>query len=236
MRSKSPAALHLNHALAAALAAPLAALATSGAFAGPDWDGDFGKDAGPTIQTAQKITFGGPVQSIGGRLTGTAFTLGADFQDVYQIAITDPGAFVIDLSGENSVDFDACLWLFDENGIPLLGTNDADSKTTAPKLTNSSNAGSSITITTPGIYYIAISGIGSEPLSFGKPLWPSVVFSPGIVAGAFGTKSPWDGSWSGDGAVGDYVMTVTGVSGVPAPGAVALLGFAGLISRRRRSR
>ena len=121
------------------------------AFAGPDWDSDFEEDAGSTIQTAQKITVGGPVQTIAGRLTGTAFTLGADFQDVYQIAITDPGTFVIDLTG-NGLNFDACLWLFDERGIPLLGNNDANGKTTAPKLTNSSNGGSQITITLPGIY------------------------------------------------------------------------------------
>ena len=207
------------------------------AFAGPDWDGDIESDAGSTIQTAQKITVGGPVQSVVGRLAGIAFTLEADFQDVYQIAITDPGTFVIDLTGAG-LNFDACLWLFDERGIPLLGNNDANGNTTAPKLTNTSNGGSSITITMPGIYYFAVSGINSQPVQWGEPLWPSVVFEPGIVAGAFGTKSPWEGSWSGDGAVGEYVMTVQGVSGVPGPGAIALLGLAGLggrLARRRRA-
>lgn len=209
-------------------------VATPTAFAGPDWDTDLEEDAGSSLQTAQTITFSGAVQTVAGRLNGTA-VLGADFHDVYRLVITDPGAFEIDLTGPGGVNFDACLWLFDQNGIPLLGTNDADGKTTAPRLTNSSNAGSRITITSPGIYYLAISGIGSQPLSFGKPLWSSVVFQPGVVAGAFGTKFGWEGDWSGDGATGDYVMSLSGVSGVPAPGAIALLGMAGLIGRRRRS-
>jgi Bacterial pre-peptidase C-terminal domain len=205
------------------------------AFAGPDWDSDFKQDAGSTIQTAQKVNVNGPVQTIAGRLTGLAFTLGGDFQDVYEIAITDPGTFVIDLTG-GGLNFDACLWLFDENGNPLLGTNDANELTTAPKLTNTSNAGARITLTTPGVYFFSVSGIGSEPTQFGKPLWPSIVFSPGIVAGSFGSKGPWDGSWSGDGAIGEYTMTLQGVSGVPAPGAIALVGLAGLAGRSSRRR
>lgn len=207
--------------------------AVSTAVAGPDWDGDSEVDAGSSIQTAQVISFNGSLHTISGRLTGTAFTLGGDFQDVYQIKITDPGTFLIDLTGAG-LNFDACLWLFNDRGIPLLGNNDADETTTAPRLTNSSNGGNPITITEPGVYYFAISGIGSEPTSWGKPLWPSIVFEPGIVAGAWGTENPWEGEWSGDGDVGDYLITVTGVSGVPAPGAVALLGLAGLAGRRRR--
>lgn len=203
------------------------------ALAGPDWDTDLESDAGSSLQSAQTITFNGNLQTIAGRLNGLA-VLDADFHDVYRLVITSPGDFLIDLTGPGGVDFDACLWLFDENGVPLLGTNDADGNTTAPRLGNSSNAGSPISITQPGVYFLAISGIGSEPIAFGEPLWPSVVFQPGIVAGAFGTKSGWDGSWSGDGAIGNYLMTVTGVSGVPGPGALALLGAAGLIGRRRR--
>lgn len=203
------------------------------AFAGPDWDTDLRQDAGSTLQTAQTITFNGSLQTIAGRLTGTA-VLGADFHDVYRLVITTPGEFVIDMTGPNSLDFDACLWLFDSRGIPLLGNNDADGKTTAPRLTNSSNAGSEITITEPGIYYLSISGIGAQPISYGKPLWPSVVFEPGVVAGAFFTENAWDGEWSGDGATGNYLMTVSGVAGVPAPGAAALLSMAGLMGRRRR--
>jgi MYXO-CTERM domain-containing protein len=209
-----------------------AALAvSSSALAGPDWDVDLAKDAGSTLQSSQVITFGGPVQTIAGRLRGTA-VLEPDFHDVYKLVITSPGDFIIDLTG--GVNFDACLWLFDENGIPLLGNNDAGFGNTAPKLTNTSNGGASVSITSPGIYFLAISGFSAQPLSFGEPLWPSDVFNPGIVAGSFATKSQWAGEWSGEGAIGDYVMTVSGVAGVPAPGAIALLGAAGLIGRRRR--
>ncbi len=204
------------------------------ALAGPDWDKDIESDAGSGIVTAQIITFNGVLQTVQGKLNGTAFTLEPDFQDVYKIQITDPGTFMIDLTGAGGVNFDACLWLFDADGTPLLGNNDANENTFAPRLTNQSNAGSPITITTPGIYYFAISGFQSQPLQFGKPLWPSVVFEPGVVAGAFGSKGGWNGQWSGDGATGDYLITVTGVSGVPAPGVAALLGVAGLMGRRRR--
>jgi MYXO-CTERM domain-containing protein len=216
------------------VAAVLVGLIAPSAFAGPDWDGDLEVDAGKSIQTAQTITFNGNLQTIAGKLTGSALTLEPDFHDVYKFVITDPGKFIVDLTGVGGANFDACLWLFDANGVPLLGTNDANSKTNAPRLTSTANGGNLISVTSPGIYFLAVSGFASEPVSFGKPLWPGVVFDPGIVAGSFQNKFAWEGDWSGDGAIGDYILTVTGVAGVPAPGAAALFALAGLAGRRRR--
>lgn len=203
------------------------------AAAGPDWDFDLTVDAGPSQFSAQPIVLSGPVNTIVGRLAGNAFVGEGDFQDCYQIVISDPGTFMINLAspGSSFLNFDACLWLFDANGAPLLGTNDQSPDNNAPMMGNSSNAGPMVTITTPGIYYLAISGFASQPTFFGVTCFPQFVFNPGIVAG--GVTIGWDG-WSGPGATGDYVMTVTGVSGVPAPGAAALLALMPFSGRRRR--
>ncbi|MDZ4752944.1 MAG: DVUA0089 family protein [Phycisphaerae bacterium] len=231
--------LSWNLPVAAALAGAFAAAPC--ALAGPDWDADNETDAGSTIGTAQVINVAGGLQTISGRLTGTAFTLGSDFQDVYQFAITDPMQFLIDLTGGGKngngsfANFDACLWLFSEDGTPLLGNNDAFPGSNGPMLTNMSNGGFEVLISKPGIYYLAISGFASEPVNQGEPLWPSVVFKPGIIAGA-NPDQTWGGDWSGEGETGEYLISVQGVSGVPAPGACVLFAAAGFGFRGRRRR
>jgi MYXO-CTERM domain-containing protein len=44
------------------------------------------------------------------------------------------------------------------------------------------------------------------------------------------------GDWTGEGAVGEYHIRLHAIGGgaVPAPGALALVGVAGLLRRRRR--
>ncbi len=215
-------------AVAALVCAPLA-------LAGPDWDKDLEKDAGSSIVTAQLVTFQGNLSTIAGKLSGTADGPG-DYQDVYQIYISDPGTFLISLAAQDggSLNFDAALWLFGADGRALLGTNDSSAKSNAPIMGNQSNAGPSVTITTPGIYYLAVSGFQSMPTWFGVPCFPSIVWDPGVVAG--GVTYGWDGDWDGNGDTGDYVMSVEGVAGVPAPGAIALLGLLPFTSSSRQRR
>ncbi|MFO0829852.1 MAG: DVUA0089 family protein [Phycisphaerales bacterium] len=225
----APVALLATAVGAVAFIAPIA-------FAGPDWDKDLQVDAGSSLANAQIITVNGTVARIRGALTGSAFDgVGAgDFQDVYLFQITDPTTFKLEASnGGKGIDFDSCMWLFSYEGKALLGNNDAAPGQLGSILLNQSNDGQLITITTPGLYYVAISGFASQPLDGETPLWPDSVFTAGNITGAFDGR--FTGNWSGDGATGSYSLDVEGVAGVPAPGAVALFALAGLTGRRRRA-
>ncbi len=71
----------------------------------------------------------------------------------------------------------------------------------------------------------------------GTPVSGTVNFTTGIDMAANPTKSVWIGNGYGAaGTSGTWTGTITliGVNAVPAPGAIALLGIAGLVGRRRR--
>ncbi len=85
-------------------------------------------------------------------------------------------------------------------------------------------------IDVPGLYFIAITGVGAQPI--GKQnatLWPNL----GAFEVGFGALAQHV-TWGSQGATGEYSIRVTGITGVPAPGALALLGLCGLVGRRRR--
>ncbi len=72
----------------------------------------------------------------------------------------------------------------------------------------------------------------------GTPVSGTVNFTTGINMDANPTMSIWIGNGYGAaGTSGTFTGTITliGVTAVPAPGAVALLGLAGFCSRRRRA-
>jgi MYXO-CTERM domain-containing protein len=72
----------------------------------------------------------------------------------------------------------------------------------------------------------------------GTPVSGTVNFTTGINMAANPTQSIWIGNGYGAaGTSGTWTGTITllGVTAVPAPGAVALLGLAGFCSRRRRA-
>ena len=71
----------------------------------------------------------------------------------------------------------------------------------------------------------------------GTPVSGTVNFTTGINMAANPTMSVWIGNGYGAaGTSGNWTGTITliGVNAVPAPGAIALLGLAGLVGRRRR--
>ncbi len=71
----------------------------------------------------------------------------------------------------------------------------------------------------------------------GTPVSGTVNFTTGIDMAANPTMSVWIGNGYGAaGTSGTWTGTITliGVNAVPAPGAIALLGLAGLVGRRRR--
>ena len=72
----------------------------------------------------------------------------------------------------------------------------------------------------------------------GTPVTGTVNFTTGIDMTASPTLSVWIGNGYGAaGTSGTWTGSITllGVSAVPAPGAIALVGLAGLVGRRRRS-
>ena len=72
----------------------------------------------------------------------------------------------------------------------------------------------------------------------GTPVTGTVNFTTGINMTASPTLSVWIGNGYGAaGTSGTWTGSITllGVSAVPAPGAIALVGLAGLVGRRRRS-
>ena len=85
-----------------------------------------------------------------------------------------------------------------------------------------------------GQRYSWANGASSAP---GTTVTGTVNFTTGInMTGS--TNSVWIGNgYGGSGTSGTFTGSITllGVSAVPAPGAIALVGLAGLVGRRRRS-
>jgi hypothetical protein len=217
-----------THRLLAVIPCALAATA----YAGPDWV-EVG-DAGSTFNTAQVVLGIGQLTSIEGSLSSGL--TGSDFEDVYLIRIETPGAFRFDLTNTG---FDSMLWLFNVTKagelFGLLANNDSPSTMGAlipgPNATDSTGA----MVTNPGVYAIAITGFNRRPssrtgdiFSFASNTEISGPDGPGAI-------NPLQ-TWVGEGATGDYVLTVQGVGfvDVPAPGTGALLAVGLLAGARRR--
>jgi hypothetical protein len=215
-----------------ALPVVLAALVTGAANAGPTWDVDYNDDAKATPATAQAITLTGPVLNIAGNLTGVGFDGEADFVDMYLVDIRTPTLLRLstaggDLGGDAS--FDTQLFLFRRAGGPndpralgLLANNDAAPGLVGSWLGSSANDGSGFSLVTPGFYYIAIAGLGVSAVGeSGESIFTGLSVPGAVVFG--GEKELAD--WAGSGATGTYSIRVEAVNGVPAPGAIAVLGM-----------
>lgn len=183
-------------------------------------------DAGQTMATAAIPTGMGSLNTILGSHS-TAIDV-----DVFKIQITDVANFWI---RQENVGGDGVLYLFNEQGYGVVTNNDFGGfPESRPTITNE-------LVTTPGIYYVAYTIGPLAPLdSSGLRLWdfwgsPDTQRAPDGP----GANSPWAG-WTTDsvfGPQGNYELQLNGVSFVPAPGPVALLGIAGLaMAGRRRSR
>jgi len=219
------------------------ALATP-ALAGPTWDVDYTDDARQTASTAQIITHGlSPFINIYGRLSGSGF-VGSDFVDMYQIQITQQTLVSIstaggDLGGE--ANFDTQLFIFKRKGgngnnpraVALRANNDAAANNHGSRIGDEYDPSANYTLLSPGFYYLAITGVGMQAIDEGGySIWPDLSDAGFTVGG----NERFLGDWSGEGAVGEYHIRLHAIGGnqVPAPGALALLGVAGLIRRRRR--
>lgn len=219
----------------------VAASAASLALAGPEWT-EMG-DAGDATTSAQSPinAGGGPLAGVKGMLEGPPPPRGiGDFEDVYRIIIKDFenfSAFVV--SNDSGVPtFDTQLFLFDEFGLGILGNDDISggSPNGESGFFNTSTDGSGDAVVGNGIYFLAISGAGNDPLNaFGQPIFAFA--TPGEVSGADGSTAPPElFGWSGSGVIGEYTIQLTGASyfDIPAPGAAGLFALAGLTASRRR--
>ncbi len=226
---------------------PVCALAlsiASFAYGGPTWDSDAHGEAGDSAATAQVVTQTGTVLEIKGRLNSSAFTGQADYADMFLVRITSPMMLKISTAGGDSggyAQFNSSMFLFKADNVTgapralgLLGNGDFSQSSNGSLLVAQSNDGSGFVLTEPGFYFIAISLAGVNPLTgtHGTQLiWPEL--SPGVIA--FGNRSEQTG-WTMDPSTlgGEYSIRLTGVEGVPAPGALALLLLAPLARRRQR--
>ena len=206
------------------------------AVAGPDWLEQ--GDAGSTIGGAQKPTRppGAPaLTSIAGNLSEGFIE--NDYEDLYLIRITDPGAFSIRPA---FADFDVVLYLFNitinGEGYGLLGNNDESNTSTLPKLTGASTDGTGVIISFPGDYVLAVTGLGRTPMSRTGSMFNLASNTEVSGADGPGGLNPLT-NWSGVGQTGSYSFTMqaTDFPVTPAPGAgLALVAGLGVAMGRRR--
>lgn len=204
---------------------------TSFALAGPDWI-EIG-DAGGMVNTGQR-TFGtGPLNTIAGSLS-TGFGMG-DYEDMFLISVTDPSQFSLTLLNAT---FDAQLFMFN---VTLPGeafgllANQGTIDSNVPVLGPMSTDGSGAQLTMPGIYAIAITGMGRTPISITGEIFNFA--SPTEISGADGPGglNPHSG-WTGIGETGSYLISLQGAgfSDIPGPGALAVMALGALAGSRRR--
>lgn len=178
-------------------------------------------DAGSLPPSAQEINDGGgPVTTILGNVGGGT-------EDMFGIYIANPAVFSANTTGST---FDTQLFLFDANGMGVLGNDDA-----GPGLL--SQLGSFVG--PPGVYYIAISSFDRDPTSAGGLIFPSFPFGP-----IYGPTGPGGGQpiigWIGGSGGGDYQINLQGASHMPEPaslaawGLVAGVGYSAYRLRRRK--
>lgn len=224
-------------AVATIILSGLAPAPAASAALGPEWP-ETG-DAGSLPGSHQTPTGSGALRKIHGQLQGPGFTGAGDFQDMFLIYIEDPGVFSAStnpLLGGASV-FDTQLWLFGLDGLGVVANDDdgAGSMFSGLRSVATDATGSMVT---EGLYYLAISGAGSSPISAGgAPIFdfldPLEISGPDGAGGSL----PISG-WDADGAFGTYTIALEGVrfATVPAPGAALLLLMGAMGRRGRRAR
>ena len=221
----------------------LASAIATHAWAGPVWDVDYTEDAGQLAESAQRITSSlSPVINIYGRLGGSGF-VSSDFVDLYEIEITNPTLVSISTAGGDtggSAEFDSQLFIFRRKGgngnnvraAALRGNNDAGPGNHGSRIGSETDPNSAYTLLNPGCYYLAITGVGTNAVDGnGNAIWPNLS-TPGLTVSG---NEVFLGDWTGSGEVGEYHIRLLAVGGnAPSPGAIALMGLAGLLKRRRR--
>lgn len=193
-------------------------------------------DAGQTIGTAQSsgLTITNATASIFGTIESPTDA------DIFSIQINTPMLFTATTVGGSILD--TSLFLFNNLGNAIYTNDDANGSSFQSTLP----AGSSFTMTlAPGLYYIAISLSGNEPINSNGQL----LFAPYIGGNSTSVRGPaaginpttlanFNGLNSFD-ETGAYRIDFT-IAPVPEPSTVALVvigvGAAGVALRKRRRR
>jgi len=222
-------------------------------FAGPDWVED--GDAGSSLDSAQPVVLagGGQVRRIIGTLMGApgvAGDISPDYEDIYQIYISEPTKLLISTAEEygGAANFQTSLWLFDAAGFAQLanvyspqgpfGEGGSAGQILGSTLFNFATDDTGFVVSKPGVYYLAITGVPNHPLASGptegQDMFTFDQFDE--ISGPDGPAAnfPFIKWWQGEGETGSYDIIVEGVTGLPAPGALALLGLGELTALRRR--
>lgn len=211
--------LRLSHHLTA-LAAGV--FVVSAASAGPVWP-ELG-DAGSTPGSAQTIGGSGTLKGIRGQTTASPLTGPVDFEDMYLIYIEDPLGFCaktiilgFDCCKEpypisQPTNFNTQLWIFKADGTGVLGNDDDPGDPPRSLILSAADDGSGETITTAGLYYIAISGgPGNDPLSAGGAIFDQMSATEISGPDGPGGGSPITG-WVGGGPGMQYEIALCGAS------------------------
>lgn len=197
-----------------------AAGAARAAMAGPIWPEL--SDAGPLPGSAQVVAGSGPLKGIQGQLTGSPLAGPGDFQDMYLIQIVDPHNFCaktviqpVDCCGKpfpinQQTTFNTQLWIFKADGTGILGNDDDPADPPRSRVGSAADDGSGAAITTPGLYYIAISGgPNDDPQSAN-----GAIFNQTLVTEVSGPDGPGGANpvlaWAGGGPVGQYTILLCG--------------------------
>ncbi len=196
-------------------------------------------DAGKRLSTAN-VTDG-----IGSLTTITGFLHYDSDVDIFQINITDPGAFSAAVTNGTAP---GALALFDASGAGIAYNRDGAGAATTPALSSAHTAALA-----PGLYYLAVAQGPQVPLNAAGEAIFSIV-NPEDEVGPNALSDILLGNQSEDDGMGldaygpwananvsttsfsfPYTVTLTGASyAIPAPGATALLGLGGLMALRRR--
>jgi hypothetical protein len=174
------------------------------AVAGPEWVEGIAGDAGNIPSGAQRTIGDGTLLEIHGALDGALGPGSNDTEDMFAIQITEPGIFVASTAsnGGNSA-FQSRLWLFDEDGHPLLGNqldpgDESGGSSSGATLGNAATDNTGVVITEPGIYLVCVSLAPRNPTSGGEFMYDFERFTEVSGPDGVGGSGIVDG-WEGDG-------------------------------------
>jgi hypothetical protein len=190
------------------------------AHAGPEWEESLEGDAGALPFGAQRIYGNTPIDTINGCLESMGCISGllggdpTDYQDMFVLEIADPANFCATTVGPmGGAGFDTTLFLFALDGSGLLGNDNTpvlnldDAVMSGSTLDNTSNDGTGIVITEPGLYLLAITVFPNVPLDDnGDPIF--IFREKGEQSGPEEGGGPIDGWVDATGACCVYFLEV----------------------------
>jgi len=205
-------------------------------------------DAGDVFSGWQDTAGSGPLTTI----SGSTDAFGGDFTDAYSIRVTDVQAFyattdpdidpLADAGGLSM--WDTRLLLFDMSGNLVMANEDSPQTFNSQSYLSDGSTFPGALVDSPGSlvagqsYILAITGNSNELFDADDIVVADFSSDSDALVGASGGAGPAT-HWENGGPLqnGFYTIALNGATfSIPAPGALALFGVAGLAGRRRRRR